>query len=74
MQQRYQSALVYFNKIPAQYRGRDDIATNMAMTYFMLGLYENAQQSINNSDKEITYYVNAQVDIEKKIEKLTGKK
>lgn len=70
MQNKHKSALVFFNKIPAQYRSRDDIATNMAMTYYMLGLYENAEKAINNAEKKNSYYINAQVEIKEKIMKL----
>ncbi len=73
MQNRYKQALVFFNKIPKAYRSRDDIATNMAMTYFMLGLYDNAKSTLNNADKEDSFYSAAQVDILKKLDKATGK-
>lgn len=73
MLQNHKSALVYFNKIPAAYRTRDDIATNMAMTYFMLGLYDSALQAIDKSDKKNEFYINAQVELKEKIHKLTKK-
>lgn len=73
MQQRHKSALVYFNRIPATYRSRDDIATNLAMTYYMLGLYENAEKAIGSADKKNIYYVNAQLEIKKKLEKIASK-
>ena len=69
MQNKYKSALVFFNKIPKQYRTRDDIATNIAMTYFMLGLYENAQEALNNADKTNNYYLVGQLNISKKLSK-----
>lgn len=73
MVQNHKQALVFFNKIPSQYRSRDDIATNLAMTYFMLGLYENAEKAISNSDKKISYYVDAQLEMKKKIKKKLDK-
>ncbi len=69
MQNNYKNALVYFNKIPKDYRSRDDIATNMAMTYFMLGLFENAKNTINNADKKDGFYVSKQLEITKKLAK-----
>lgn len=69
MRNDYKTALVYFNRIPAQYRSRDDIATNMAMTYFMLGLFDNAKNSLNNADKKDSFYTASQLEISKKIEK-----
>ena len=67
MQNNYKNALVYFNRIPHEYRTRDDIATNMAMTYLMLGLYKNAETSIGNADKKDSYYISKQLEISKKI-------
>jgi len=69
MQKNYKSALLYFNKIPKRYKTRDDIATNLGMTYFMLGLYENAKNVINNADKEDINYKESQLDILEKLEK-----
>lgn len=74
MENDYKEALLYFNKIPSQYRSRDDIATNMAMTYFMLGLYDSAKISLNNADKKDSLYSNSQNEIEKRIEKVTEKR
>ena len=74
MLQNHKEALVFFNKIPVQYRSRDDIATNMAMTYFMLGLYENAKAAIDGSDKKNSYYLNSQMEIKKKLNKIASKK
>ena len=73
MLQRHKTALVFFNKIPSQYRTRDDIATNLAMTYFMLGLYKNALKTIDSSDKKDTYYINAQMEMKKKLIQITTK-
>lgn len=72
MKKNYKSALVYFNKIPKQYRTRDDVATNLAMTYYMLGLYEDAKNTLNNADKKNSFYVNSQIEITKKLEKVNG--
>lgn len=69
MQNNYKNALVYFNRIPKDYRTRDDIATNMAMTYLMLGLFENAKASIKNADKKDSFYISKQLEISKKIDK-----
>lgn len=69
----YKNALVFFNKIPQEYRTRDDIATNMAMTYFMLGLYENAKTTIGNADKKNSFYVTKQLEITKKLDKKVEK-
>ncbi len=69
MQNNYKAALVYFHKIPKSYRGRDDIATNMAMTYLMLGLYDNAQAALDNADKSNSYYLAGQLNISKKLNK-----
>lgn len=69
MQNDYKNALVYFNKIPAQYRTRDDVATNLAMTYYMLGLFDKAKTTLNNADKSNSFYTNSQVEIIKKLEK-----
>ncbi len=74
MENDYKDALVYFNLIPAEYRHRDDIATNMAMTYLMLGLYDNAKTTLAKADKKDNYYESKQAEIEKKLEKLTEKK
>lgn len=69
MQNNFKNALVYFNRIPKSYRTRDDIATNMAMTYFMLGLYENAKKTLKNADKKDSFYLNSQLEINKKLSK-----
>lgn len=69
MEKRYQKALQFFAKIPADYRSRDDIATNQGMSYFMLGKLEEAKKTLNNAEKKDSYYVNAQLDIIKRIEK-----
>jgi tetratricopeptide (TPR) repeat protein len=69
MQNNYKNALVYFNRIPKEYRTRDDIATNMAMTYLMLGLYKNAESSIGSADKKDHYYISKQLEISKKLKK-----
>ena len=74
MENDYKDALVYFNLIPAEYRHRDDIATNMAMTYLMLGLYDNAKTTLAKADRKDNYYESKQAEIEKKLEKLTEKK
>lgn len=72
MLQKHKSALVFFNKIPVQYRSRDDIATNLAMTYYMLGLYDNAESIISSADKKSPYYINAQVEIKERINKINN--
>ncbi|MBT4793444.1 MAG: tetratricopeptide repeat protein [Halobacteriovoraceae bacterium] len=72
MQNNYKLALVYFNKIPKQYRSRDDIATNIAMTYFMLGLYEQAKKTLSNADKVDSFYMVSQLEINKKLDKKIG--
>lgn len=69
MEKKYQKALQFFDKIPSDYRSRDDIATNLGMSYFMLGKLEDAKKTLNNAEKKDSYYVNAQLDIMKKIEK-----
>ena len=73
MQRDFKSALVLFNKIPVDYRSRDDVATNLAMTYFMLGRFEEAKTALNNADKKNSFYVTAQLEITKKLEKVDGK-
>lgn len=69
MEKKYQKALQFFAKIPEDYRSRDDIATNQGMSYFMLGKLEDAKKTLNNAEKKDSYYVSAQLDIIKKIEK-----
>jgi tetratricopeptide (TPR) repeat protein len=73
MQKNYKQALTFFNKIPKEYRSRDDIATNMAMTYFMLGLYDNSKQSLSNADKKDSFYTAKQLEITKELDKKTRK-
>lgn len=69
MDKKYSKALKFFDKIPENYRSRDDIATNLGMSYFMLGKLDEAKKTLNNAEKKDNYYVNAQLDIIKKIEK-----
>lgn len=73
MLKEYKNALVYFNKIPKDYRKRDDIATNMAMTYYMLGLYNNAKEIITSAEKSDQYFVEKQEQIVKNIDILHEK-
>ncbi len=73
MKKDYKTALVYFNRIPKQYRSRDDVATNLAMTYYMLGLFEDAKKTLSNADKSNSSYVSRQLDITKRLEKVDGK-
>ena len=70
MTKNYKNALVFFNKIPESYRYRDDIATTMAMTYYMLGLYQNSLESINKAPKKDKFYLSKQLEIKNKIESL----
>ena len=72
MKKEYKNALVYFNKIPKAYRTRDDVATNLAMTYYMLGLYEDAKNTLDNADKSNGAYVSSQLEITKRLEKIDG--
>ena len=74
MLKEYKNALVYFNKIPKSYWQRDDIATNAAMTYFMLGLYTNAKDVLSSADKKNEYFVKKQELIEENIELKLEKK
>ena len=69
MSKNYQKAVKHFNKIPKAYRSRDDVATNLGMSYFMLGKLDFAKKTLKNADKKDSFYVNAQSDILKKIEK-----
>ena len=73
MTKNYKSALVFFNKIPEKYKYRDDIATNMAMTYYMLGLYENSLESLNDAPKSNKYFLSKQMEIKKRIENMDRK-
>lgn len=69
MQKKYKSALIYLDQIPQSYRSRDDVATNIAMTYYMLGLFEKTKITLDNADKIDKFYTNAQLEILKKVEK-----
>lgn len=70
MKNDYKLALLYFNKIPKEYRSRDDIATNMAMTYLKLEKYEEANKTLDKADKKNSDYLDSQLEISKFIEKL----
>ena len=69
MEKRYTKALKFFDQIPESYRSRDDISTNLGMSYFMLGKLDQAKKTLENAEKKDNYYVNAQLDIIKQIEK-----
>ncbi|MBD65355.1 MAG: hypothetical protein CME62_09115 [Halobacteriovoraceae bacterium] len=69
MQKDYNKSLRFFEQIPQEYQSRDDVATNMAMTYYMLGKLEMAKKTLDNSDKDNGYYTSAQLEMSKKIEK-----
>lgn len=69
MAKKYSKAIKFFDKIPENYKSRDDIATNLGMSYFMLGKLDQAKRTLNNAEKKDNYYVNAQLDIIKQIEK-----
>lgn len=65
---KYKTALSYYNKIPATYKSRDDIATNIAMIYLKLNFLENAKKTIAQADKKDKLYSLAQVEILKEVE------
>ena len=69
MQKDYKRSLKLFAQIPQEYHSRDDVATNMAMAYFMMGKMEKAKQTLSNSDKKDSFYTTAQLQMMKKIEK-----
>lgn len=69
MQKDYRRSLRFFDQIPQAYHSRDDVATNLAMTYFMLGDMDKAKQTLSNSDKKDSFYTVAQLQIMKKIDK-----
>lgn len=69
MDKQYSKAVKLFNKIPSNYRSRDDVATNLGMSYFMLGKLDLAKKTLNNAEKKDNYYVKSQQDIIKQIEK-----
>ncbi len=73
MQGKYKTALNIFQSIPPSYQVRDDIATNLAMTYLMLGKYHQSEIAINQAKKEDKTYASAQANIIKSIEKAQGK-
>lgn len=68
MSENYQKAITNFNKIPTAYRSRDDIATNLAMSYLMLGKLDFAKKTLKNADKKDSFYTKAQSDILERIE------
>lgn len=69
MQNKYKAAIQNFELIPEQYRSRDDIATNMAMTYLMLGDADRALSCIKRANKSVVYFTEAQSKILKFIKK-----
>jgi len=69
MQKDYRKSLRFFDQIPQGYRSRDDVATNLAMTYYMLGQLDKAKQTLSDSDKKDSFYTVAQLQIMKKIDK-----
>lgn len=69
MQKDYKKSLNFFDQIPQEYRTRDDVATNLAMTYYMLGQLDKAKQTLSDSDKKDSFYTVAQLQIMKKIDK-----
>jgi tetratricopeptide (TPR) repeat protein len=73
MQRNYKTALTYLDKIAQEYKTRDDVATNLAMTYFMLELFDNAKKTLTNADKIDKFYTTAQLEILKKLEKKVKK-
>ena len=73
MQKDFKKSLRFFEQIPQDYKSRDDVATNLAMTYYMLGKLDLAKKTLNNSDKEDAYYTAAQLEMMKKIEKKLNK-
>jgi tetratricopeptide (TPR) repeat protein len=74
MQKNYKTALLYFDKIAQEYKTRDDVATNLAMTYFMLELFDSAKKTLKNADKIDKFYTSAQFEILKKLEKKVQEK
>jgi hypothetical protein len=64
---KYKQAMWYYSKLPTKYLKRDSIATNYAMTLFMLGDYKNAKKMISNAEQNDSYYTLTQTKILKKI-------
>ena len=63
MQKKYNLALKTFYQIPTEYHSRDDIATNLAMTYLMMNKRTKAKEIIDNAKKQDPHYIEAQEKI-----------
>ena len=68
MQKKYERALMYYDKIPKIYQTRDDIASNMAMAYYMLGKFDLAKSILEKTDKNNQRFVKSQELIKDQIE------
>lgn len=66
MKYQYQKAQSYFNKIPAEYLKRQDMANSIAMLYIKLGQYRKADVALHNGDRQGPLKtLNAYVELEK---------
>lgn len=74
MQKDFKQSLRFFDKIPQEYKSRDDVATNLAMTYYMLGKLDMAKTTLSNSDKKDAFYTKSQLEMMKKIDKKLAKR
>jgi predicted Zn-dependent protease len=69
MQTKYAEATKYFSKIPKEFLSRDDIATNYAISLFFQGDSKTAYTIVKNADMSDSYYITAQTQLIKKIER-----
>jgi len=72
MKNQYSKAKHYFALLPKMYLTRDDIATNYAMTLFMLGDYKGSQSILANAEMKSSQLKKAQLNLIDRIKLATN--
>lgn len=72
MQKKYQSALRWFRRIPNEYLKRDDVALNLAATYYAMGRPKLALKTLDHADAKAAEFTLRQTELKKRIERQSG--
>ena len=69
MKNNYSKALRYFKNIPAEHLKRDDVALNLATTYYFMGKQDLALKTLDEAPMNVARYAVLQAELKKRIEK-----
>lgn len=69
MKNDYSTALKYFKEIPAGYVQRDDVALNLATTYYLMGEHKLALKALDAAHMKVPRFTLAQTELKKRIER-----